>query len=110
MPTLVVQGSLNYLSRRITAQGEDSRFLMPNLSVKKSFLDGRLTAQVQWQNIGLGLLPTNEQRITTRGRDFYTTTNYFQEWDILLVNLSYSLRQLSKRTKLPGNEFGDKEF
>ena len=110
MPTLVVQGSLNYLSRRITAQGEDSRFLIPNLSVKKSFLDGRLTAQVQWQNIGLGLLPTNEQRITTRGRDFYTTTNYIQERDILLVNLSYSLRQLSKRTKLPGNEFGDKEF
>jgi hypothetical protein len=30
----------------------------------------------------LGLLPTNEQRITTRGRDFFTTTNYIYEVDI----------------------------
>lgn len=110
IPTLTMQASLNYLSQRITAQGEDSRFLVPNLSIKKSFLDGRLTAQVQWQNIGLGFLPSNEQRITTRGRDFFTTTNYIQERDILMINVSYSLRQLSKRTKLPGNEFGDKEF
>ncbi len=109
-PTLSVQGTVNYLSRRITAQGEDSRFLIPSLSVKKTLLNNRLTVQAQWQNIGLGFLPSNEQRITTRGRDFFTTTNYIQEKDIFLINLSYSLRQLSKRTKLPGNEFGDKEF
>jgi outer membrane receptor protein involved in Fe transport len=109
-PTLSVQASLNYLSRRITAQGEDSFFLIPNLSVKKTLLNNRLTIQAQWQNIGLGWLPSNEQRITTRGRDFFTTTNYIQEKDILLINLSYSLRQLSKRARLPGNEYGDKEF
>jgi outer membrane receptor protein involved in Fe transport len=109
-PTLSVQGNLSYLSRRITAQGEDSRFLIPNLSVKKSLLNNRLTVQAQWQNIGLGFLPTNEQRITTSGRDFFTTTNYIQERDIFLINVSYALRQLSKRTRLPGNEFGDKEF
>ena len=109
-PTLSIQGTINYLSRRITAQGEDSRFLIPNLSVKKSLLNNRLTVQAQWQNIGLGFLPTNEQRITTSGRDFFTTTNYIQERDIFLINVSYALRQLSKRTRLPGNEFGDKEF
>jgi outer membrane receptor protein involved in Fe transport len=109
-PTLSVQASVNYLSRRITAQGEDSFFLIPNLSVKKTLLNNRLTIQAQWQNMGMGFLPTNEQRITTRGRDFFTTTNYIQEKDILLINLSYSFRQLSKRTRLPGNEFGDKEF
>lgn len=109
-PTLSVQGTVNYLSRRITAQGEDSRFLTPNLSVKKSMLNNRLTLLAQWQNIGLGVLPANEQRITTYGADFYTTTNYIQEKDIFLLNISYSFRQLSKRAKLPGNEYGDKEF
>lgn len=108
--TLSLQANVNYLSRRITAQGEDSRFLIPNLSVKKSLLGSRLTIMAQWQNMSLGVLPTNEQRITTRGRDFFTTTNYLQEKDIFLLNLSYSFRQLSKRAKLPGNEFGDKEF
>lgn len=109
-PTLTVQGNVNYLSRRITAQGEDSRFLTPNLSVKKGIMNNRLTIMAQWQNIGLGFLPTNEQRITTYGPDFYTTTNYIQEKDIFLLNISYSFRQISKRAKLPGNEFGDKEF
>ncbi|MEZ0486352.1 TonB-dependent receptor domain-containing protein [Fibrella aquatica] len=109
-PTLTWQANVNYLSRRITAQGEDSRFLSPNMSVKKSLLASRLTIMAQWQNIGLGVLPTNEQRITTRGKDFYTTTNYIQEKDVFLINLSYSFRQVSKRAKLPGNEFGDKEF
>lgn len=109
-PALSLQASINYLSRRITAQGEDSRFLIPNLSVKKSMLNNRLTIQAQWQNIGLGFLPTNEQRITTQGQDFFTTTNYIQEKDIFLINISYAFRQLSKRSKLPGNEVGDKEF
>lgn len=105
-----VQATVNYLSQRITAQGEDSRFLIPSLSVKKSFLNSRLSVMAQWQNIELGFLPTNEQRITTRGRDFFTTTNYILEKDILLLNLSYSVRQRSKTAKLPTSEVGDKEF
>ena len=109
-PTTSLQASVNYLSRRITAQGEDSRFLIPNLSLKKTFLENRLTILAQWQNVGLGFLPSNEQRITTRGRDFFTTTNYIQEKDIFLINVSYAFRQLSKRARLPGNEFGEKEF
>lgn len=109
-PSLSLQANVNYLSRRLTAQGEDSRFLTPNLSLKKTLLDNRLTVLVQWQNIGMGFLPTNEQQITTRGRDFFTTTNYILEKDVFLINISYSLRQLSKRAKMPGNEFGDKEF
>ena len=109
-----VQAGINYLSRRITAQGEDSRFLTPNLLVKKSWLNNRLTVLAHWQNIGLGLLPTNEQRIstldtTTAGRAFFTTTNHIQEKDIFLINVSYAFRQLSKRAKLPNAE-GEKEF
>lgn len=108
--TLNVQLNLNYLSARPTAQGEDSRFISPNSSVKKSFMDGKLTASLLWQNMSLGLINSNEQRISTWGRDFYTTTNYIHEKDVFMINLSYSLNQLSKKLKLPASEFGDREF
>ncbi|HXH98849.1 MAG TPA: TonB-dependent receptor [Sphingobacteriaceae bacterium] len=108
--TLSFQFNLNYLSRRPTAQGEDSRFIIPNSSVKKSFLNSRLSATFQWQNMGLGFIDTNEQRITTSGSNFFTTTNYIQEKDILMLNISFNLNQLSKKVKLPASEFGEKEF
>lgn len=108
--TFQLQGSLNYLSKRVTAQGEDSRFLTPAIVAKKTFLKGKLAATLQWQNIDLGLLGSNQQRITTFGKDFFTTTNYIQETDIFLLNLSYSLNQTPRKSKLPSSEFGDKEF
>jgi len=105
-----VQGNVNFLSARPTVQGEDSRFLSPNLSLKHTFLGGALTALVQWQNIGLGMLPSNEQRITTWAPDFYTTTNYIYEVDVIMLNLSFNLNRLTRQLKLPGSEFGEKEF
>lgn len=108
--TLSVQLNLNYLSLRPTAIGEDSRFLSPNASVKKTLWKGRVSAVFQWQNMGLGILPSNEQRITARGRDFYTTTNYIQEKDVLILNLSYHFNQQNRKFKLPSSEFGEKEF
>ncbi len=108
--SLSVQFNLNYLSARPAAQGEDSRFISPNTAIKKIFLGGKLSASLLWQNMGLGFLKSNEQRISTWGSDFYTTTNYIQERDILLINLSYSLNQLTKKLKLPASEFGEREF
>lgn len=105
-----VQLSLNYLSLRPTAIGEDSRFISPNLSVKKTFLKGSLSVQLAWQNIDLGLFHSNEQRITTWGNNFYTTTNYIQEKDVFWINLSYQFKQIAKKSKLPSSEFGEKEF
>ncbi|MCF2492959.1 MULTISPECIES: outer membrane beta-barrel protein [Dyadobacter] len=83
---------------------------LPNLSARKTFLKGKLAATLQWQNVDLGLLGSNRQRITTFGKDFFTTTNYIQETDIFLLNLSYNLNQTSKKGKLPASEFGEKEF
>jgi hypothetical protein len=105
-----LQASVNYLSKRVTAQGEDSRFLVPNLALKKTFMDNRLTATLQWQNIDLGMHESNRQRITTWGEDFYTTTNYIYETDFFMVNLSFNLNQINNKAKLPTSEFGDKEF
>ena len=106
-----VQGTLNYLAKQVTAQGADSRFLSPNLTVQKTWLDGRLTATAQWLNIDMGLLPTNEQRITTqRVGEFYTTTNYVYEGDVVMLNLSYRLNQPAGKAKFIKSEFGEQEF
>lgn len=114
--TLSVQGTVNYLSAQNTAQGTDSRFLSPNLTVQKSWLDGRLSATLQWLNVDLGGLPSNEQRITTQRGDgrsngsFYTTTNYVYETDVMMLNLSYRFNQTAGKARFIKSEFGDNEF
>ena len=106
-----IQVSLNYQSKRITAQGEDSKYLVPNLTIQKTFLDERLTASLQWLNIDMGLWEANEQRITTwRDNEFFTTTNYVYEVDILILNLSYSINKSNNKAKFIKSEFGEKEF
>jgi len=125
-PTFNLQWTLNYISDQNTAQGEDSRFLSPNLTLQKTFLDKRLTATLQWLNMDMGLLPTNEQRISTwsgnaglppprqgdswQNGDFYTTTNYIYEVDMVMLNLSYRINQTAGKSRFIKSEFGDKEF
>ncbi|PZX48307.1 TonB-dependent receptor domain-containing protein [Algoriphagus chordae] len=105
------QLAVNYLSPTNTAQGEDSRFLSPNLNIKKTFLDGRLSTTLQWLNIDMGLLPTNEQRISTWvDGEFYTTTNYVYEVDVIQLNISYSFNKLKNNSRFIKSEFGEKEF
>ena len=108
--TTSITANLNYTSTKPTAQGEDSRFLSPNLSAKKTILNGNGTIGLQWQNINFGNMDSNQQRITTFGTDFYTTTNYSYETNVLLLNFSYNFNKLSSKNKLPSSEIGEKEF
>ena len=109
--TSSLQFSLNYLSERVTAQGKDSRFYSPNLTFRKTFLDDRLAATLQWQNIDMGLLNTNEQRITTSQQNsFFTTTNYVYEVDMISLNVSYNFNSNKNKSKFIKSEFGAKEF
>jgi outer membrane receptor protein involved in Fe transport len=109
--TSSLQFTLNYLSNRVTAQGEDSRYYSPNLTFRKTFLDNRLSATLQWQNIDMGLLETNEQRITTEQQgSFFTTTNYVYEVDMITLNVSYNLNFNTNKSKFIKSEFGAKEF
>ena len=105
-----LQANLNYLSNRPTAQGEDSRFFSPNTAIKKTFKDGKYSFGLQWQNMNLGFMDSNKQRITTWGNNFYTTTNYIYETDVFLLNFNINLNKLSNKTKLPTSELGEKEF
>ena len=59
----------------------------------------------------LGLLKSNEQRITTwREDEFYTTTNYIYEVDIIMLNLSYIFKNGKNKSKFIESEFGKREF
>lgn len=109
-PTFSAQFALNYLSERVTAQGVDSRFYNPSLSLRRTFANKRFAATLQWNNIDLGLLNSNEQRITTVQSNFYTTTNYVYEVDIVQLSLTYQFNQPNKKLSLPNIEFGKKEF
>jgi hypothetical protein len=102
------QLSLNYLSERITAQGLDSKFFTPNLTFTKNFSD-RLGVFINWINIDMGLLKTNEQSIDTWQQNFYTHTNYIHEVDIIKLGISYKFNQISSNRFKKG-EFGDQEF
>lgn len=108
--TFSTQVNLSYLSAKNTAQGRDSRFYQPNISMKKNLMSNKMTVGVQWQNVSFGQMGVNEQRITTWGKDFYTTTNYVQETNIFMVNFSYVFNKIDKKSKLPLSEFGEKEF
>ncbi|SDE49521.1 Outer membrane receptor proteins, mostly Fe transport [Pricia antarctica] len=109
--TASAQFTFNYVSAQNTAQGEDSRFYSPNLTLRKTFCDDRLVAILQWQNIDMGILDTNEQRITTfREGEFFTTTNYVYEVDMIILNLSYTFNKNKDKSKFIDSEFGKREF
>lgn len=108
--TWSVQLNANYLSRRPTAQGQDGSFLVPNSAVRKSLMAGRLKIALLWQNMNMGILGANKQRITTFGPAFFTTTNYISETDVLMLNVSFSLNRFASKLKLPVSETGDREF
>ena len=109
--TAFAQFNFNYISERITAQGEDSEFYSPNLTLSKLFWNNQLTATLQWKNIDMGLMNSNEQRITTRrAGEFYTTTNYVYEVDMILLSLSYNFNNRKNTAKFIDSEFGKREF
>lgn len=109
-PTLNLQAGFNFLSERVTAQGVDSRFYNPSLTLKQTFLKGKLAATLQWLSIDMDLLSSNEQRITTSRDNFFTTTNYVYEVDRVILTLGYRLNQPSKQMKFIESEFGEKEY
>lgn len=109
-PTLSTQLAFNYLSDRVTAQGRDSEFYNPSLTIRQTFWEKKLALAIQWLNVDMGLWAANEQRITTERNNFFTTTNYVYEVDIIQLTLSYQLNAPSKKISLPKSEFGAKEF
>jgi outer membrane receptor protein involved in Fe transport len=105
-----LQLGINYLSIRATAQGEDGAFFTPNFSVKKTTKDNRWSFQAQWLFMDAGLGISNIQRITTRGSNFYTTTNYVYEPDQVQLSVGFNLIKKNRKISLPQSEMAEKEF
>lgn len=109
-PTLNAQFNLNYLSRTATVQGQDSGIFSPNLSFRKAVFNDQGAFTLQWMGMSMGWLDANQQRRMTRGNDFYFSTNYINEVDMVLLNFTYSLNELGRLLKFSESEFGDREF
>ena len=75
-------------------------------------MNDRLAATLQWLNIDLGLWDANEQRITTsQPGEFFTTTNYVYEVDVISLNIRYNLINNTKnKARFIKSEFGEQEF
>ena len=75
-------------------------------------MNDRLGSTLQWLNIDMGLSDANEQRITTsRPGEFFTTTNYVYEVDVIMLNLRYTiLNGTRNKARFIKSEFGEKEF
>ncbi|MGF1635751.1 MAG: TonB-dependent receptor domain-containing protein [Cyclobacteriaceae bacterium] len=110
LPRLDLQFSLNYMSRTVTIQGEDSRFFMPNIVLSKSLMKEQASISLQWMAIGMGFLDTNQQRISNFGNDFTSSTNYIKEVDMVMINFSYRINELTRKLKFNKSEFGEQEF
>lgn len=106
----LLQLSVNYISQRATAQGEDGAFLTPHFTVKKTTANKRWYFQFQWLNMDAGLNISNRQRITTYGDNFYTTTHYIYEPDQLQFSVGFNLLRKNRKISLPQSEMGEKEF
>ena len=85
-------------------------FLPRICHLKKTTQDQRWSFQMQWLNIDMGANVSNRQRITTRGADFYTSTNYLYETDQLQFSCSYNLRKKNRKIRLHTSEIAEKEF
>ncbi len=53
---------------------------------------------------------SNIQRITTRGSNFYTTTNYIYEPDLIQFSVGFNIAKKNRKITLPVSEIGEKEF
>lgn len=94
-----------YVSRTVTAQGEDSNLFLSNIGLKYIH-SKKLTLDVLCQNI----FDSNRQTITTRSNTFYNSTEYIKYDRIVQLGLSYRLNDSGKNTKTLKTEYGEKDF
>jgi hypothetical protein len=104
------QLAVSYLSDRPTLQGEDSYFLNPSASIRKVSNDKRWNFQLLCQSADWGWGTSNKQRITTFGKDFFTSTNYIYEVNMIQFSIGFSLPKQNRKIVLPVSEIGEKEF
>lgn len=100
-----LQYDANYLSRTVTAQGNDTDLLLSNISLKYRHSD-RLSFDLLAQNI----FDSNVQRITTQSATFYSSTEYTKSDRIIQLSASYRFNDTGKAVKGAKAEYGERDF
>lgn len=104
-PKWRVQWNTTYVSRTVTAQGNDTDMLLSNIGVKFS-VNKKWTADLLFQN----LFDDNRQTITTRGNLFYSSTEYSKYDRIIQLSIGYRFNESGKSAKNIKTEYGEKDF
>lgn len=94
-----------YISRTVTAQGEDSDLFLSNIGLKYTY-NKKLSADILFQNI----FDSNRQTIMTKSKTFYTSTEYIKYDRILQLSVSYRFNEIGKAGKTIKTEYGEKDF
>ena len=95
----------NYVSRTVTAQGEDGELFLANAGLRYLW-SNKFTAGLLLQNI----FNSNHQTIANKGTDFYVTTNYIKYDRVLQLSVSFRLNDTGKKGKAVKTEYGEKDF
>lgn len=95
----------NYVSKTVTAQGEDGELFLANAGLRYLW-SSKFTGGLLLQNI----FNSNHQTITNKGTDFYVTTNYFKYDRVLQLSISFRLNDNGKKSKAVKTEYGEKDF
>lgn len=95
----------NYVSKTVTAQGEDGELFLTNAGLRYLW-SSKFTAGLALQNV----FNSNHQTITNKGTDFYVNTNYIKYDRILQLSVSFRLKDSGKKGKVVKTEYGEKDF
>jgi outer membrane receptor protein involved in Fe transport len=101
-----LQLSSRYNSSTVTAQGTSSGFFSVDAAFKMSFLQRKLTANIQARNI----LGTALREHTTEGQDFTSYYKYMPASPVLMLTVSYRFNNFKMNRKSNGNGESDDDF
>lgn len=81
-----------YNSPSVSSQGEREGFYTVDLALKQEFLEGKLTATLQIDDV----LQSSKQEFTSEGPDFYSYSYHTREAPIFMLNVSYYFNNYKK--------------
>ena len=101
-----LQLTSRYNSASVSAQGKSFGFYTVDAAFKVSFLDRKLTANLQARDI----LGTALREHESEGRDFYTHYKYTPVAPVLMVTISYRFNNFKMSRKSGGEGGGDDDL
>ncbi|MCC6844339.1 MAG: TonB-dependent receptor family protein [Saprospiraceae bacterium] len=104
-PKFKIQCDANYISRTVTAKGDDTDLLISNIRLKY-MLNTKWSFDLLFQNI----FNSNIQTITTKNISFYSSIEYSKFDRIFQMSMSYRFNDHDRNNKTIKTEYGEKDF